>query len=132
MSISVSDPWARRAGAFMAFSAYHTASGFMEIVELYKIYVEGQPCDSSERIGRLLGYIVSSVASMFMGGWVMEVTLLSSSRTPELEYVGLLSMAMMYLIMLRGTRGGPNPTSISIAFIWLARLCLEGAATPDD
>jgi len=64
---------------------------------------------------------------MFMGGWVIEVTLLSSNRTPELEYVGVLFMFMMLLIMLRGSRGGPEPTWVSTVFIWLARLCLEGA-----
>ena len=99
----------------------------MEIVELYKIYVEERPCDSSERIGRLLGFIASSVASMFTGGWVIGVTLLSTNRRPELVYVGVLFMVMMCIILTRGRRGGCKPTWISAAFIWLARFCLRGA-----
>jgi hypothetical protein len=113
------------AGAFMASSAYHSASGSMEIVELYKTYVEKRPCDSSERVGRLLGYIASSVASILVGGWAIGVTLLSSNRRPELEYIGLLFMVTVYIILLRETRGGSEPTSVSRAFIWLARFCLE-------
>lgn len=97
----------------------------MEVLELYKIYVEKRPCDSSERIGRLLGYIASSVASIFTGGWVIGATLLSSSRRPELEYIGLLFMVTVYIILMRGTRGGSEPTWISRAFIWLTRFCLE-------
>lgn len=123
--MSSSDSWFSGAGAFMAVSAYHSASGYMEIVELYKIYVEKRPCDSSERIGRLLGYIASSLASIFIGGWSIGATLLSPNRRPELEYVGVLFMVMMYIILLRGGRGGSRPTWISAAFIWLARLCLE-------
>jgi hypothetical protein len=123
--MSASDMWFSGAGAFMASSAYHSASGFMEVLELYKIYVEKRPCDSSERIGRLLGYIASSVASIFTGGWVIGATLLSSSRRPELEYIGLLFMVTVYIILMRGTRGGSEPTWISRAFIWLTRFCLE-------
>jgi hypothetical protein len=63
MSVSVSDSWFSRAGAFMAASAYHSVGGGMEIVELYKIYYEKRPCYSSERIGRLLGYPVSRPCS---------------------------------------------------------------------
>ena len=70
-SMSESDLWFSGAGAFMAASAYHSASGYMEIVELYKIYVEKRPSDSSERIGRLLGYIASSTASTFTGGCII-------------------------------------------------------------
>lgn len=126
-SMSVSEPWISGAGAFMADSAYHSASGCMEILELYKIYVEKRPCDSSEHIGRLLGYITSSVASIFMGGWVIGATLLSSNRRPELGYVGVLFMVMMYIILMSGRRGGSEPTWISAAFIWLVRFCLGGA-----
>lgn len=113
------------AGAFMASSAYLSAGGFMEVVELYKIYVEGRPCDSSERVGRLLGYIAYSVASILIGGWVIGATLLSFNRRPELDYIGLLFMVTVYIILLRGTRGGSEPTWISGTFIWLARFCLE-------
>ena len=127
--MSASDPWFSSAGAFIAAIAYHSASGYMEIVELYKIYVEERPCDSSERIGRLLGYIASSVASIFTGGWVIGVTLLSTNHRRELGYVGVLFMVMMCIILMRGRRGGSKPTWISAAFIWLARLCLRGANT---
>ena len=113
------------AGAFMASSAYHAASGSMEVSELYKIYVEKRPCDSSERVGCLLGYIASSAASILIGGWVIGATLLSSNRRPELEYIGLLFMVTVYIILLRGSRGGSEPTWISRAFTWLARFCLE-------
>ena len=126
-SMSESDLWFSGAGAFMAASAYHSASGYMEIVELYKIYVEKRPSDSSERIGRLLGYIASSTASTFTGGWVISVTLLSPNRRPELGYVGVIFMAMLYIILMRGRRGGSKLTWISAAFIWLARFYLGGA-----
>lgn len=122
-----SDPWFSSAGAFVAFNTYHSASGNMELVELYKIYVEKKPCESSERMGRLLGYIVSSVASIFIGGWVIGATLLSSNRRPELEYLGRLFMVVMWIIMMREHRGGSKPTWISAAFIWLVRFCLGGA-----
>lgn len=126
-NMSASDPWFSGAGAFMASSAYHSASGDMEVVELYKIYVEKRPCDSSERIGRLLGYVTSSVASIFIGGWVIGAMLLSSDRRLELGYVGLLFMVMAYIILARGQRGGSEPTWISTAFIWLVRFRLGGA-----
>lgn len=125
--MSANDPWFSGAGAFMAFSAYHSASGNMEVVELYKIYVEQKPCESSERMGRLLGYIISSVASVFIGGWVIGATLMSSDHRPELEYVGRLFMVMMWIILMRGQRGGPEPTWMSMVFIWLVRFCLGGA-----
>jgi hypothetical protein len=99
----------------------------MEVVELYKIFFEKKPCESSERMGRLLGYIVSSVASIFLGGWVIGAMSLSSDRRPELEYVGLLFMVLMWIIMMREHRGGSEPTWISTAFIWLVRFCLGGA-----
>jgi hypothetical protein len=83
------------------------------------------PCDSSERIGRLLGYITSNVASIFIGGCIIGATLSSSNHRPELEYIRLLFMVVVYIILLRGMRGGPEPTWISRAFIWLARFCLE-------
>jgi hypothetical protein len=118
--MSASDMCFSSAGAFMAYSAYHSACGSMEVVELYKIYVENRPCDSSERIGRLLGYIASNVASILIGSWVIGATLLSPNHRPELEYIGLLFMVTVYIILLRGTRGGPEPTWISKALIWLA------------
>ena len=126
--MSASDPWFSGAGAFMAAIAYHSASGDMEVVELYKIYVGNRPCDSSERISRLLGYIASSVASIFIGGWVVGATLLSSNCRPELGYVGVLLMVMMNTILMRGSRGGSEPTRmISPRLIWLVRFCLGGA-----
>lgn len=121
--MSDSDLWFSRAGAFMAFSAYHTASGSMEFVELYKIYTGERLCDSSEHIGRLLGYLLSTMTSMFMGGRIIGATLFSNCK-PELGCVGLLFMVMMYIVLLRGQRGGSRPTWISAAFIWLARSCL--------
>ena len=125
--MSASDLWFSSAGAFIAAGAYHSASGYMEIVELYKIYLEKRPCNSSERIGRLLGYIASSAASIFTGGWVIGVTLLPPNRRPELGYVGVIFMVIMYIILLRGRRGESKPTWISAAFIWLARFYLGGA-----
>jgi len=125
--MSASDPWFSGVGAFVAAVAYQSASGDTEVVELYEIYVENRACDSSERIGRLLGYIASIVASTFIGGWVIGVTWLSSSRRPELLYVGLLFMVMMYVILIRGPRAGSEPTWISAAFIWLVHFCLGGA-----
>lgn len=86
-----------------------------------------RPCDSSERIGRLLGYIASTLASIFTGGWVIGATLLSPNRRPELGYIGVLFMVMVYMFLMRGTRGGPKPTWISAVFIWLARFGLGGA-----
>jgi Na+-transporting NADH:ubiquinone oxidoreductase subunit NqrB len=126
-SMSASDPWFSGVGAFVAAVAHHSASGDTEIVELYKIYIEKRPCSSSERIGRLLGYIASIVASILIGGWVIGATWLSSDRRPELVYIGLLFMVMMFIILIRGHRGGSEPTWISTAFIWLVRFCLGGA-----
>ena len=107
--MSDSDAWFSYAGAFMAASAYHSASGSMEVVELYKIYAGERPFDSSELIGRLLGYISSSVASMLIGGWIIGATLFSNRR-PDLGYVGLFFMAMIFIVLLRGPRGGSRPT----------------------
>ena len=98
----------------------------MEVVELYKIYERGEErlFASPEFIGRLLGYVSSSIASMFIGGMTLGATLCPSC-SPELGYLGVLFMVACCIPIFMKGRGGSMPTWTSKAFIWLARLRLD-------
>lgn len=120
------DPWLSRVGAFLAFSAYQSASGNIEVAELYKIYERGEErlIASPDFIGRLLGHISSCAALMFIGGMILGATLCPGCG-PKLGSLGNLFMAICYVLLFERSRSASRPTWISIAFIWLARLCLE-------
>jgi hypothetical protein len=62
-------------GAFLAFASYQEASGNAEVLVLYNMYWEKGPArvpsTASDRIGRLIAYILSVLASTVSGSAII-------------------------------------------------------------